>query len=553
MAFMLTVTAVMGLTEQDVRHSVTSLFYVNPVTGQVRISSAPGVINSAHVLIGDADHAMNRVYQDQNAVYFEAECGRFDTSATYRIIVRSKNDSLVLPAVDAYRPMVPWFETPAWAAGAFYYCILPDGFDNGEVANDPAEVQAWGTPPEKWIPYGGDLKGILRSLPYLDSLGVDVIVLGPLCRAPSNHKFDPVEYGQLDPTFGDTNDLRSLITAVHRREMKIVMKFVVTHTGTGFGAFDDVMKSGRESRYFNWYHVTTTPPKINPAHYACWRQDARFPMLNLGDPAVRGHLIGYLEYWRRFGFDGFWLGEDPTLDPVFAREVRQALKAKQPDLLLLGMSNQALSGEGMDGAWNPRFEALVRSYFVDGTILTSQFDQELRKTLLGNPAQANCLVLHSGTDLDGRLCQRLPREALPNYLAFLFTCCGSPLLWYGDEIGLAGGVPLNLGSFPWGAGAADPTIRNEILKLNEIRHANPALRGRHFYTLYTNDISRVYAYDRGGIVTVLNLGASQAFVSLPAWDGAYLDLVTGEKVIATSQLLRCSVAGRSYRILRREF
>ena len=50
--------------------------------------------------------------------------------------------------------------------------------------------------------YGGDLKGVLDKLDYLQELGVEVIYFNPLFVSPSNHKYDIQDYDYIDPHFG---------------------------------------------------------------------------------------------------------------------------------------------------------------------------------------------------------------------------------------------------------------------------------------------------------------------------------------------------------------
>ena len=111
---------------------------------------------------------------------------------------------------------------------------------------------------------------------------------------------------------------------------------------------------------------------------------------------------------------------------------------------------------------------------------------------------------------------------------------------------------LNLGSFPWNIVDQNRMFLAEIKKLIQIRKSNPTISDNTFFTLYANDITKVYAYDRGGLIIVLNSGNKQSFVSLPAWDGTYTDLSSGEQLTAFSQSLKLSIDAKSYRILKRE-
>jgi glycosidase len=135
---------------------------------------------------------------------------------------------------------------------------------------------------------------------------------------------------------------------------------------------------------------------------------------------------------------------------------------------------------------------------------------------------------------------------------FIFTFCGSPVLVYGDEIGMTECAPLNWGSFNWNTEQWNVEIWRTVRNLIKVRKENPEIQNRHFFTLYIDDIKRVYAYDRGGLIVVLNCGMSQSFVELPAWDGTYTDLASGAKYTAFSQKLKLSVDPLSYRILKRE-
>jgi glycosidase len=123
-----------------------------------------------------------------------------------------------------------------------------------------------------------------------------------------------------------------------------------------------------------------------------------------------------------------------------------------------------------------------------------------------------------------------------NLFAFIFTFCGSPVIVYGDEVGMSESERLNLGSFTWDTEAQNRELLNEIKELIKIRKTNPQIAQKNFFTLYVNDINKVYAYDRGGLIVVLNSGDVQSFVRVPAWNGAYIDLLSGEKLIADSQV-----------------
>ena len=64
----------------------------------------------------------------------------------------------------------------------------------------------------------------------------------PIFKSYSSHKYDIIDYYQIDPSFGTTEDLRELVQEAHKRGMKIVMDAVFNHTGREFFAFEDIME-----------------------------------------------------------------------------------------------------------------------------------------------------------------------------------------------------------------------------------------------------------------------------------------------------------------------
>ncbi|GAH91167.1 unnamed protein product, partial [marine sediment metagenome] len=223
-----------------------------------------------------------------------------------------------------------------------------------------------------------------------------------------------------------------------------------------------------------------------------------------------------------------------------------------PDILLLGSDVRFLDGNGFDGSTNRNFLDILMKYFVKNTLTTSDFDNLLQKMFFFNPPQVNCMNLISLSDYDKRILAEAEPSIIKNLYAFIFTCVGSPTILYGDEIGLSDYASLNQGSFIWNIDNQNRDLLKEIKQLIEIRNTNPQILSNVFFSLYVNDITKVYAYDRGGLIVVLNSGDKQSFVELPAWNGLYLDLINGEKVTAYTQKLRLSISPKSYRILRRE-
>ena len=139
-------------------------------------------------------------------------------------------------------------DIPGWSHGAVVYQIFPDRFANGDPSNDPPDTDQWGSPPHSRRFQGGDLVGITQHLGYLSDLGVDLIYLNPIFTSPSNHRYDAIDYTQVDPSLGGNEALIELVKKAHDRGIKVIIDASFNHCHPGFFAFQDLINNGPESR-----------------------------------------------------------------------------------------------------------------------------------------------------------------------------------------------------------------------------------------------------------------------------------------------------------------
>ena len=168
------------------------------------------------------------------------------------------------------------FSVPSWSKGATMYHIFVDRFkkSSGKVIHPILSRTihtTWDEPPvlgpnEKgqWNVdfYGGDLLGIIESIPYLESLNIDVIYLSPICQSQSNHRYDTADYETVDIYAGNNQDLEKLCEIAHEHGIKIILDAVFNHTGNDskyfneFGTYDNVgAYQSLESPYSNFYKI----------------------------------------------------------------------------------------------------------------------------------------------------------------------------------------------------------------------------------------------------------------------------------------------------------
>src|SRR5580692_6012647 len=77
----------------------------------------------------------------------------------------------------------------------------------------------------------GDLKGIASKLDYLQGLGVDAIWITPCYPSPQvDFGYDISDYCNIDPVYGTLADFDRLVAEAKKRDIRIVMDFVINHT-----------------------------------------------------------------------------------------------------------------------------------------------------------------------------------------------------------------------------------------------------------------------------------------------------------------------------------
>src|SRR5215210_7242198 len=99
----------------------------------------------------------------------------------------------------------------------------------------------------------GDLRGIIRRLPYAAELGVDAVWLSPIFPSPmADFGYDICNYTDIDPLFGTLSDFRELLDVAHALGLKLLLDLVPNHTSDQHPWFLE-SRSSRENSKRNWY------------------------------------------------------------------------------------------------------------------------------------------------------------------------------------------------------------------------------------------------------------------------------------------------------------
>ena len=187
----------------------------------------------------------------------------------------------------------------------------------------------------------GDLQGIIKRLGYLQTLGIDVIWLSPVCASPQvDNGYDISDYRAIDPMFGDLDDMRQLIQEGKKRGIGIMMDLVLNHSSDQHRWFLQA-KTSRDNPYHDYYVWRDgTPDKFpndmqatfgGPAwewvpeveQYYFHQFAPQQPDLNWENPALRREIYDMILWWMEQGVEGFRLD---VIDQI----------AKEPDNKITG-------------------------------------------------------------------------------------------------------------------------------------------------------------------------------------------------------------------------
>ncbi|HEX8026795.1 MAG TPA: glycoside hydrolase family 13 protein [Candidatus Limnocylindrales bacterium] len=445
-------------------------------------------------------------------------------------------------------------DTPAWVRDAVFYQVFPDRFASSDRVPKPGPLEAWDAAPTNHGFKGGDLLGVAEHLDHIASLGCTAIYLTPVFQSASNHRYHTYDYLAVDPLLGGDAALRELLDTAHGRGMRVILDGVFNHTGRGFWAFHHVLENGGGSPYRNWFHfdqaaldrgvpVEAYPEARSRANlipgdhpgdgggaggslerlgYAAWWDLAALPKLNIGDPAVREHLMTVAEHWLRFGIDGWRLDVPEEIpDGSFWAEFRQRCRQVNPEAYLVGeiwhVAPDWLSGDRFDAVMNyPLAEAIlgyVAGESLNEPLVRSHHEYARIERLDGAGFAARASELAAAYDpavsavqlnlLDSHDTPRAlsilgnDRRAMELAVALQATLPGAPCIYYGDEVGTQGGLdPDNRRAFPWDASRWDAALVGWVRRAFALRHAEPLLR--HGEVRFGATAGPALAFERAG-------------------------------------------------------
>ena len=341
----------------------------------------------------------------------------------------------------------------------------------------------------------GDLNGITSKLDYLKQLGVDAIWITPCFPSPQvDFGYDVSDYKNIDPMYGTLKDFDRMQSEAKKRNIRIILDFVINHTSDKHPWFVD-SRSSRTAVHRDWYvwHDGKDPgqPPNNwesTFGHSAWQFDRKTgqyyyhyfyiqqPDLNWHNPKVESAMFDVTRWWYQRGVAGFRLDavdilfEDPDLrdNPILpgtnkygdpnmqekynkklpeVHEVMQGLRkvADQYDAVLIGetYTNDISELRQYYGEHNNELQMPMDFMFMEvNKVSAADFRKQIAAVnssggwpvyVLGNHDKPRSYVRYGDGQHD---------DAIAKLMAGLYlTLRGTPIMYYGEEIGMTNNDP----------------------------------------------------------------------------------------------------------------
>ena len=603
---------------------------LSPIKIEFKAKAHRNDVEEIYLIKGDERIKMNNIAEDSSFDYFQIiiNLGNENEEFDYCFVYHDGGKELYLlngefsktndklKYFHYSKDNAPPFFTPDWVKNGVIYQIFLDRFYDGDEKNNP-DFSEWyyediNIPPvkgelhpkytqyfhfvEDWYDvsglvkspfhasdkdgyqpdynsfYGGDIEGVHQKLDYLVDLGITIIYFNPLFEAKSNHKYDAVDYMKIDPHFGTSQEFKKFVSEAHQRGIRIIIDCAFNHTGETFFAFQEGVKNGKDSKYYNWYEWKKWPlpdSKSNANYkpldyYECWWGYGEMPNLNYdfseinpSENAIRdiklakpnwevvNYVLDVAEYWLSdMDIDGFRLDVPNEVPFWFWELFRNKVKSIKPDAYLVG----ELWSNAVDWVNDDYFDAVMNyAYFKDPVMRFFNmrkcdaivFDRDLKQGLLSYPTQATQIMMNLIDSHDThRYLESADGDILRLKMAVFFqmTYVGVPHIWYGDEIGMMGANdPDCRRPFNWqfSDDIEKKSLRDYYKKLITIRKENSCLRTGSFKTLIADGM--VYGFiredDTSSVAVIINNDTKTNKITIPIDKESVIELLSGKKYI----------------------
>ncbi len=456
--------------------------------------------------------------------------------------------------------------------GDTIYFIMIDRFYDGDPSNNPPE-EIYSSDKSEWKLYwGGDLQGIIDKLPYIKSLGATAIWITPAVentyklhiygdsKVSSYHGYWGKDFKRINPYFGDMETFHELIEEAHKHDIKIILDFVLNHTGPSGQGDDGVLYNDGEfiADYTNdpdgWFHHNG---KIDFTVLSAeeWEDKNLFDLadLNQDNPGVDRYLKESALMWADHGIDGFRLDTVRHIPCRFVKSFADEIYSHK-DLFIFGEwsfgnfrneEEKKFAEEGIIKFDSESGISVIDFNFQEALTFAlakgESFELVPEALKLGDRAKDPCNWV---TCVDNHDMPRFISTAIVNGLSeeeaksrfemaiyLIMTSRGIPCIYYGSEHFLHNETPADygIGGDPYNRQmmedfSTDGEFFKNISALGKLRKDNSAISRGLQRTVFVDEDIYVYEREKDGnvVLVAMNKGEKrELFLSVSLPDGEY--------------------------------
>ena len=353
---------------------------------------------------------------------------------------------------------------PEWVHSAVFYQIYPQTY---------YDTDADGI---------GDIEGIIKKLDYIKGLGVNAIWISPFYESPfMDAGYDVADFYKIAPRYGNMESAKRLFKEAHKRDLKIILDFVVGHTSIEHQWFkESCAENPKYKDWFIWTDGTWTDAGkySNKMIQGYSGRDGNFmtnffwcqPKLNYGFPEeeiefdwqlsqnhpdvleLKKEMKNVLKFWKELGADGFRVDMAGSAGKDFWLDVRKYFDDNYPDAFLISEWGEPATAieagfhadfmhwfESYDDLFHKKWftKGKGHSYFGSSgkgdithflRVFFEQYDKIDNKGYISVPVDNHDMVRVRNWGRD--------YKDLEIIFAFQMTFPTLPFVYYGDEIGM---------------------------------------------------------------------------------------------------------------------
>ncbi len=357
------------------------------------------------------------------------------------------------------------------------YLIMPDRFANGDEKNDSSRDLT--EKADRTLPngrHGGDLKGIINNLDYIQNLGATAVWLTPVNedneKVYSYHGYAQTDLYKIDARYGTNDDYKNLSRELNKRNMKLVMDYVTNHWGISHWMirdlpskdwihwFADGEKGFKRSNYKTTTQFDPNASEIDKKYALNGWFDTTMPDINQKNPLVLKYLTQNAIWWIEYAeLGGFRVDTYPYNDKEAMAKWAKAITDEYPKFNIVGETWLYTSGQisawqkdsktGEAAGYNSNLPSVMDfMLFADmpkalqekeswNTGMIKLYDSFTSDFLY--PDINNLLIFFENHDTErwNEIFNADPK-AYKMGLTLISTVRGIPQIYYGSEIGMRG-------------------------------------------------------------------------------------------------------------------